>query len=372
MNSIKKVKIYGAGSIGNHLAQASIRMGWNVDICDIDEDALTRTKNDIYPSRYGSWNNDIGLYKFSEVPIGGYDLIVIGTPPDSHMELARSAVAEGAKMVLVEKPLCKPNLDGAQELLDEAKKAKCMVFIGYDHAISQSACYFSNLLKKEKIGVIQTIDVEFREHWGGIFAAHPWLNGPSDTYLGFWEKGGGACGEHSHAINLWQSFAHCSNLGRIIEVNANLQYVNDENVDYDSICLMQVKTESGLIGRIVQDVITKPTRKWARVQGISGYLEWDCGTKPGIDSVIYGANNKKTQFKEISKTRPDDFYEEMKHISHIYNVDQYAYNHSPISLVRGLETILVIAAAHLSAQNKCPVSIDYNLGYSKRALKLIN
>ena len=41
---MRKVKVYGAGSIGNHLAQASRRMGWSVDICDIDNDALDRTK----------------------------------------------------------------------------------------------------------------------------------------------------------------------------------------------------------------------------------------------------------------------------------------------------------------------------------------
>ena len=75
-----------------------------------------------------------------------YDLIVIGTPPDSHMNLARSAVREGAKAVLVEKPLCTPDLNGAQELFNEAKKANCLVFVGYDHAISKSALKMSSFL----------------------------------------------------------------------------------------------------------------------------------------------------------------------------------------------------------------------------------
>ena len=50
----KKIKIYGAGSIGNHLANASRAKGWAVDICDIDPVALERTKNMIYP---GDINN---------------------------------------------------------------------------------------------------------------------------------------------------------------------------------------------------------------------------------------------------------------------------------------------------------------------------
>ena len=365
-----KIKIFGAGSIGNHLAQAARRMKWSVDICDIDPDALERTKNDIYPSRYGEWDDKIGLYDCNDIPVGGYNLVIIGTPPDSHMSLARSAVKEGARAVLVEKPLCTPDLVGAQELLNEAKEANCTVFVGYDHAISKSAAYMAKLLVDEKVGEVQTIDVEFREYWGGIFMAHHWLDGPSDTYLGFWERGGGACGEHSHAINLFQMFANAANVGRIIEVNSNMEYVKDSKVNYDSLCLMQVKTEDGMIGRIVQDVITQPTRKWARVQSSSGFIEWYCGNKPGIDTVIFGENNKSTKTEEVSKTRPDDFYEEMKHINlAIKNKD--IYDKSPISLEKGLDTALVIAAAHLSAKNNCAVLIDYSKGYTHDALSLL-
>ena len=46
------VKVYGAGSIGNHLAHASRSLNWNVDVVDIDEDALVRMKENIYPMRY--------------------------------------------------------------------------------------------------------------------------------------------------------------------------------------------------------------------------------------------------------------------------------------------------------------------------------
>lgn len=370
MNNIKKVKIYGAGSIGNHLAHASIRMGWDVDICDIDKAALKRTKNDIYPSRYGKWNESIGLFHIDDVPVDGYDLIIIGTPPDSHMPLALAAVKEGAKIVLVEKPLCTPELDGAQELYDEAKKANCMVFVGYDHAISKSAVIMSRFLANKKVGNIQTLDVEFREYWGGIFAAHPWLDGPSDSYLGFWRRGGGACGEHSHAINLWQNFADAARVGRITQVNASVEYINDNKVDYDSLCLMQVKTESGLIGRIVQDVITQPTKKWARAQSDNGFIEWFCGNKPGVDTVILGENNQEIEITEIVKTRPDDFYEEMKHIDFVFNSDNKLYDESPISLKKGLESMLVIAAAHLSAKNHCTIEINYEKGFLPSALSI--
>ena len=363
-----KVKIHGAGSIGNHLAQASRRMGWSVDICDVDSKALERTKNNIYPSRYGEWDNSIGLYHSKEVPTGGYDFIFIGTPPDSHIDLARLAVKEKAKVILIEKPLCTPDLKGAQELLNEANAANCMVFVGYDHAIGESAVQMSSFLKKNVLGKVQTLDVEFREHWGGIFAAHPWLDGPSDTYLGYWKRGGGACGEHSHAINLWQTFANISGIGRIVEVAANLEYINEPKVDYDSICLLNFRTETGVIGRVVQDVITRPTKKWARAQCDNGYIEWNCEIKPGLDTVVACPNEGEKSLTEISKTRPDDFFQEMKHISDVFNSG--TNSNSPISLERGLDTMLVIAGAHMSQKNSSSVVIDYKKDYSLNALSL--
>ena len=57
-----KVKIYGAGSIGNHLSFAATKLGWNVDVYDIDVDALYRMKHEIFPSRYGKWNDNINLF----------------------------------------------------------------------------------------------------------------------------------------------------------------------------------------------------------------------------------------------------------------------------------------------------------------------
>jgi predicted dehydrogenase len=363
---MKKVKIHGAGSIGNHLAQASRRMGWDVDICDIDSQALFRTKNQIYPSRYGEWDENINLYKSSDAPIGGYDLIIIGTPPDSHMELAISAVREGAKAVLVEKPLCTPSLEGAQELYDEAKKSGCLVFVGYDHAISKSALKMSNFLDTKILGDIITLDVEFREFWGGIFKAHPWLAGPEDSYLGYFNRGGGACGEHSHAINLFQSFSHASKIGRINEVSASMDFIDSKGLNYDSISLLNFKTEKNILGRVIQDVVTQPTRKWARAQCEEGFIEWYCGNKPETDCIVYSKNSESAKVIEISKTRPDDFFEEMKHINEVLENDAM-YSQSPISLDRGLETMLVIAASYKSVRKKCPVKINYNSGFSDKA-----
>jgi predicted dehydrogenase len=360
------VKIFGAGSIGNHLAHASRSLGWNVTICDVDQAALDRTKQTIYPTRYGKWDEAIKLSLVKDAPRGGFDLVVVGTPPDSHLSLALGALEEKPKAILVEKPLCPPNLEQAQTLQKMVMESGTFAFVGYDHVVGKAAQ--ETLQAGRQLSTIETIDVEFREHWGGIFAAHPWLQGPQDSYLGFWKRGGGASGEHSHAINLWQFLSGGLGKGRITEVSATLDYVRTDMVEYDKLCLLSLRTETGLLGRVVQDVITSPSRKWARIQGNDGFAELTIGHQPGVDRVDWKTRGDDTQFRTIQKTRPDDFIWELQHIEDVMTGKT---KDSVLSLERGLETMLVVAAAHLSSAKKRTVRIDYRKGYTPEALELL-
>jgi predicted dehydrogenase len=360
-----KLKVHGAGSIGNHLSHAARSLGWSVDLCDIEPAALARTKSELYPSRYGRWDDGIRLFEANDAPKGGYDLICVGTPPDSHLAIARAALAENPRAILVEKPICGPDLRGAQDLLDEAAAIGVAVFVGYDHVVGAAARMVDDAITAGEIGAVTTIDVEFREHWGGILRAHPWLAGPWDSYLGFSSRGGGASGEHSHAANLWQHFAHCCGGGRVIEVQAMLDVVRDDKVDYDRLCLMNLRTQTGMVGRCVQDVITQPPRKWARLQGERGYIEWWCGREPGVDVVVTGIAGKTPTERKITKSRPDDFIEELRHVAAALDGEAAS---SPIAVTRGLDTMLVVAAAHRSSATGRAVHIDYDKGYSPQAL----
>jgi len=360
-----RVKIYGAGSIGNHLAHASRRLGWSVTVCDVSDAALKRMRDEIYPARYGTWDEAIQLCNNADEPRGGFDLIHIGTPPEHHIPLALHALEEQPVALLIEKPLCTPALDQVQVFYEQASQGGTRVFVGYDHVVGRAMAKVEELLATGVTGAIKTLDVEFREHWGGIFAAHPWLSGPADSYLGFWRLGGGASGEHSHAVNLWQHLAHVVGAGRIVEVEAMLRYVQDGEAEYDDVCLINARTERNLVGRIVQDVVTRPHRKRARIQGSEAAIEWVNGYDPSGDAVLVLRPGQPDEIHPISKTRPDDFIWELTHIK--AQIDG-AHTPSGITLERGLDTMLVIAAAHRSQQQGKRISINYAVGYTEAAL----
>lgn len=363
---MKRVKVHGAGSIGNHLANAARRLGCSVVVCDIDEGALRRMKSEIYPQRYGSWDDGIDLYLSDAAPKGGFDLICVGTPPESHLPIALAALDEEPAALLIEKPLCAPSLDLAQAVWEGLSGSRTRGFVGYDHVVGRATRIAEEKLASGMIGEVQTIEVAFQENWDGIFRAHPWLAGPSDSYLGFWQRGGGACGEHSHGINLWQHFAHAAGAGRVVEVDAMIEYARDGEAHFDEVCQLHLRTESGLIGRVAQDVVTRPHRKRARIHGASGVIEWIAGYRPGADAVVVSVPGGEDDVTVVEKTRPDDFIAELTHIKE--HLDPAGAD-SPIGVERGFDTMMVIAAAHRSEAEAARMRINYGQGYVTGAIE---
>jgi predicted dehydrogenase len=352
------VRIFGAGSIGNHLAYGCRRKGWEVEICDVDKAALDRTRNDIYPHRYGTWDEDIKLLLAADADNIPKDIVIVGTPPEYHIPVVLNQIRKiGPKVVLIEKPLCTPSLDGIEQLQEEARISKCTVLTGYNHTLTQNTRAARKLLADNAIGEVLTIDAGFREYWGGIFAAHPWLDGPKDSYLGFLSKGGGATGEHSHAINIWQHFAKLAGKGRITKVAAMHDMVKSGVVEYDRIGQIIVETENGCVGGIVQDVVTQPAEKRVKMQGTSGALEWLVSCSPDCDALKIVSTSGEVKEQLFPKKRPDDFVGEIEHLSDLLDKPE---QESPISLTRGIETMLVIAAAYQSSRQSRVVRIDYS------------
>ena len=341
-----KAKIIGAGSIGNHLAQASRRLGWEVTLIDVDPEALRRSREEIYPKRYGAWDSGIRLVTADQEPRGGFDIIFIGTPPDIRMSLAVRALEEKPKILQLEKPLCAPTLEGLDQFLEQYYAQKdTLAVVGYDHGVAESVEAMIGLLKSRAIGEVETLDVEFREHWQGIFSAHPWLKGPQDSYLGFWQRGGGAAGEHSHALHLWQLLAKEAGLGVWSKIASVMDMRRVDGAEYDAIASFSILTDKNKIGRVVQDVVTLPVRKWARLQSKEGFIEWHCGGHPEGDLLRWGIKSGALQEKIFSKKRPDDFYREVLHIRDILEKKVNPLD-SPISLESGVAVMKVVSAAH--------------------------
>ena len=130
-----KARIFGAGSIGNHLANALRKLNYELEVIDIDRNALIRMKEDIYPTRYGSWDPNIELKEEPSENI--VDLEIIGTPPDTHADILLKRINQNkSRYWLVEKPFTIPSKKVINELENKIKTKMENIFVGYNHSIS--------------------------------------------------------------------------------------------------------------------------------------------------------------------------------------------------------------------------------------------
>lgn len=352
-----KLKILGAGSIGCHMAHAARQLGWDVLLCDIDPKAITRAEELIFPQRYGRWDNKITTSLSKDVLPQRFDLVIIGTPPATHLELAINELKQNPKAILIEKPLCEPDSEIYKDFLKEIKSASTLCFVGYDHVVSESMEFLTTKISERGQIATRTIDVEFKESWNGILAAHPWLDSPKDSYLAYSKLGGGALCEHSHGINLWLYLAKLLGLGDVVEVSASFDYIKKDGVAYDRLSSLTLLTEKGIVGRCIQDMFSIPTFKNALVQlDDDSTMQWFCEASQGRDRVVLQKEREKKEYS-FQKSRPDDFIREL---SHIYQAIQTGDCNSPIKIEAGLETMSVINAAFKSAETKKVVTVESN------------
>ena len=348
------VLIIGAGSIGNHLSYACRSKGWRVSIFDTDSSALERTKNSIYPERYGAWDEDIEL--LAEMPAdGGYDLVVVGTPPATHSALGVKILNSlDSRILLIEKPLCAPNQEEIVYLKQALKKSRTRVLVGYNHLLTPNTVKVKNLILAGTIGKPISMHVRWVEHWGGIFKAHPWLSGPSDSYLGKWQEGGGSTSEHSHGISLWLYLANLLKVGPVERVHASMDSYVDEGVNYDRTSILSLVSESGFTGSVIQDVVSSPPEKMARIQGSEGFIEWYASDENGEDKVVWGSGTTAIEVVRLPRSRPDDFIHEVNHVESLFNNPE---TESPIAIDHGLLAMRIICAAHESNKGRVAVRV---------------
>ena len=117
-------------------------------VVDVDKKALERMKYDIYPSRYGAWSDKIIQYQIEEEPRCEYNLICIGTPPDTHLNILLNSLSDYKGKTLLEKPLCEPTNQAIKKLNQLTKSNSDNIYVGYNHVISKANRIVKNIKKK--------------------------------------------------------------------------------------------------------------------------------------------------------------------------------------------------------------------------------
>ena len=331
------VLIFGAGSIGNHMAYASRKLKLNVDITDISVNALKRMRNQIFVDRYGKWDSKINLVPFKQIfkTKKNYDLIVIGTPPKTHFQLYKKiSKTIKFKNILIEKPLINYLSNNYKKFNDVNGR----VFCGYNHSLSKAFQYYSKILKKNK-EKINKIHVEWKEGWTGILNAHPWLKNEFQSYLGNFKEGGGALQEHSHGLHLLIIIMNFLKI-KFNKRNMNFFSIKKKKQDKEYDCYTNLTSISGdTFIKYETDLISKKTKKKIEIETENQNLILIFNYKTNIDAVLIQKDQKILSKKIFKKNRSTEFQTE---IQHILKSNKKSYLKSVINFKHGISVIKII------------------------------
>lgn len=347
------VKVIGAGSIGNHLAYACRAKGWDVTIVDLSWEALERTRDTIYPSRYGTWDDGITLANPRDVLGQTFDIVIVGTPPASHLAVSTTELTNTPpRLLLIEKPLAHPDSEEISAFVDLADNSPTRVLVGYNQRKKLNTLKFLEVARGSALGKLTGLSSKMLESWDGILAAHFWLANETESYLAFTRQGGGALLEHSHALNLLLFFARELDQGPAAQVEATFDWVAHEYGRYDREAVLSITFKSGLTGEVKQDLHTWPAVKQAEATFENGSLVWtmdgDC------DSVTHkNPTGEIVEEWKFPKTRPDDFHGEIEHLGELL---ANPTGKSTLDLSQGLEVMELALAAFESAESKKSVA----------------
>jgi predicted dehydrogenase len=332
----KSVLIFGAGSIGNHMAHAARKLKLNVYVTDIKNDSLVLMKQVVYKKRYGFWDDKIKIIEYKNVfNLKNYfDLIIIGTPPQSHIKTFFKIKNKlKYNKILIEKPLTnfKNNL---KIFADNKYSIRNKVFIGYNHSISESFLFFIELLKKKNKSELNEINVVWKESWKKIMDAHFWLKKLNKSYISRTRHGGGALHEHSHGLHILILLLNAFKI-KIKKIKKNIFYNKklkyDESVNLDFI-------EDNILINYNTNLISYKIKKKVMVSGNNFSISWINNFKKNFDAVIF-SNKNITKIYKFKKTRSSEFQNEIKYLLNIKKKDVIKSN---LNISHGIEVMNLI------------------------------
>ena len=213
------------------------------------------------------------------------DIVMVCTPPDSHLPMCLAALENG-KHVLCEKPLAR-NPEEAQQIVETASKYKLKLKCGFNHrhhpGIKQAREWFDQGLIGEPIFIRCVYGIGGRQGFEDEWRVKPEISG-----------GGQLMDQGMHAIDLSRWF-----LGEFTEVIGFLQtgYWNIASVEDNAFCLL--RTKAGQVASIHVSWTQWKNLFSFELCGKDGYIKVEgLGGSYGVEKAALGKRAFPAPFKE--------------------------------------------------------------------------
>jgi predicted dehydrogenase len=198
-----------------------------------------------------------------EAALDGADGVVVCTPPNSHLAIARTAAERGAHL-MIEKPLA-PSEGGVEELLRYCDGRGLKVLTAYNWRYWPPMLLVEQMLKDGRIGPVLAARTEYAYHLSIRYPGKDYRQ----SYMADAKQGGGCLLDESHAIDYMRWL-----LGEIREVSAVVDRVSSLEISADDIADLTVRFASGTVGNIHMDLFAWNMHSHFELLGEEGVIQW--------------------------------------------------------------------------------------------------
>jgi predicted dehydrogenase len=195
------------------------------------------------------------------------DGVLICTPPASHLELARRALAAGAHL-FVEKPIAHASAE-VPALIAEAARRERLLVVGFNLRFLPSLRRVKALLEDKRVGPVRAVRAEFGSY------LPDWRPGRDyrDNYAVRAALGGGILLDAIHELDYlgWL-------FGEAAEVFCAAGHVSDLAGDTEDLAETTLRFESGMLAQVHLDYLQRVYRRNLQIIGDAGVITWDYPT----------------------------------------------------------------------------------------------
>lgn len=287
-----KTLVVGGGSIGERHLRTFLRTGEvEASVCEPRAEKLEQLKA-AYPVAHA-------LQKFDEARLGDFDAVVICTPPNLHIPMARAA-AEAGCHVLVEKPLSH-NLDGIDDLIRVVREKGLAGGVAFVLRHTPVFVRMKEILDSGAIGRPRLATVKSGQQFSKYRPDY------RNTYFAKRAMGGGSILDAvSHLLNFLE---WC--LGREREVCCVYDHLSEMETETEDCAFVTLRFERDVIAHIHQNLFEKDYHLYADFVGSEGTLRLGGGLKQGAAQPEIGlCHSEETgwQIEQIPPYERDDTF----------------------------------------------------------------
>ena len=282
----KKAIVIGCGSIGSRYIRILNELNFIVGYFDNKK------------INYDNIQGQICSYKTIEESIKSKpNIIIIATPPNSHLSCLQAAIKSDAR-ILLEKPLAASKED-SKNILRIAKKNKNRIW-----SVSNMRYHPGFKLLEQNLKSLKKIYYANSHFSHKLSQMRPTVK---NIYASKKDQGGVIL-DNVHDIDLV-----CRLFGKISKVNSltsNLGVEKIEAEDYASLCF---KAKKNINISIQLDFLSRWKSRGIKIVGEEGTLIWEsCGKNPELVSVkLFGTNGIISTFLNNEPLSSDYVYREM-------------------------------------------------------------